>query len=187
MLLAATPALERASVKLDRAFESMPSGNPEEQELMGELRQDRYDFEGEERLTLEFDIDRDGTIQERERIDTAWGFKEDLNGDGDPDRYNIYGIFFRNPPYNVPIWSPGPRTPVEARGNPVPRMDSPSMTNPACPQFVGSTSQQSGSSPWLQQDSFLTKPFLSTLPVYPSVVGVLRLWRCSKIDELCLL
>ncbi|EKD06529.1 hypothetical protein [Limnospira platensis] len=146
VLLAATPALERASAKLDRAFESMPSASPEETLLETELQRPLYDFEGEERLTLEFD---------ERTIDTAWGFEEDLNGDGDPDRYNIYGIFFRNPPYSRRAISP--RTPIDARGNPVPRIDSPIMTNPDCgEEAIGSGQDVEG---WLLQESLLTKPF----------------------------
>ncbi|MDT9191791.1 MULTISPECIES: hormogonium polysaccharide biosynthesis protein HpsA [unclassified Limnospira] len=179
VLLAATPALERASAKLDMAFERTRRAAPDEAELMGELgrprepnRPDFYSFKDEERLTLEFDINENGTIdptittpegrviENPERIDTAWGFEEDFNGDGEADRYNIYGIFFRHPPYNAPNWSPGPRTPIDARGNPLPSLGS----RREC-QSIGS---DSGVRDWYSAPGGLLKPFFiysASIPV----------------------
>ncbi|MDT9319344.1 MAG: hormogonium polysaccharide biosynthesis protein HpsA [Limnospira sp. PMC 1286.21] len=153
VLLAATPALERASAKLDEAFERTRRAAPDEAELMGELEAERYNFVGEERLTLEFDGDR---------IDTAWGFKEDLNGDGDPDRYNIYGIFLRSPE-NDNDGLPKTRTPVEARGLPLPKLGPGSRRE--C-QSIGS---DSGVRDWYSASGgLLEKPFFiyaASIPV----------------------
>ncbi|MDT9242687.1 hormogonium polysaccharide biosynthesis protein HpsA [Limnospira sp. PMC 1249.20] len=166
VLLAATPALERASAKLDQAFESIGRAAPAEHDLIRELREERYNFgvEGrfdrEERLTLEFD-GRD--------IDTAWGFKEDLNGDGDPDRYNIYGIFLRSPE-NDNDGLPKTRTPVEARGLPLPKLGSKlGSASPNYCQDDSSTGLSVAGTDWYQaRGGLLEKPFFiysASIPV----------------------
>lgn len=175
VLLAATPGLERAKAKLTQAFDLSGSGSPEESSLMTILGAEVYTFQDEERLTLEFDVNGNGTIDDvvniddqdgprppRERINTAWGFEEDLNGDGDPDRYNIYGILFLEPGREQA------RTPVNARGNPIPRIDSPFNTNPNCPQGRGAFSSGDVRGGWLLQENNLVKPFFiysTSIPV----------------------
>ncbi|BAI88958.1 hormogonium polysaccharide biosynthesis protein HpsA [Arthrospira platensis NCB002] len=182
VLLAATPGLERATAKLDRAFERMPSGAPPEDSLISELKppesgRDNYTFRGEERLTLEFDVNGNGTIDDvvdiddqdgprppRERIDTAWGFTEDLNGDGEPDRYNIYGIFLRSPTDDET-----PRVPLEARGLPLPKLGSASSQNPDCPGGSSAGSTLAGTGGWYSASGgLLEKPFFiysASIPV----------------------
>ncbi|MGI0496185.1 hormogonium polysaccharide biosynthesis protein HpsA [Limnospira platensis] len=153
VLLAATPGLERAKAKLTQAFDQSGSGSPDESNLMTILGAEVYTFQDEERLTLEFD---------ERTINTAWGFEEDLNGDGDPDRYNIYGIFFRNPEPRQA------RTPVNARGNPIPRIDSPFNTNPNCPQGQGTFARGAIYDDWLLIENNLVKPFFiysTSIPV----------------------
>ncbi|MDT9186457.1 MAG: hormogonium polysaccharide biosynthesis protein HpsA [Limnospira sp. PMC 894.15] len=157
VLLAATPALERANAKLTEALNQSGSGTPEEGQIVTILGGDSYTFRGEERLTLEFDINEDGTIQDQERINTAWGF-EDFNGDGEADRYNIYGIFFRSPSTQNLVFN-RPRTPIEARGNPVRNINSPFTTNPNCPAALGSSASLVSGGGWFRQETSLIKPF----------------------------
>lgn len=165
VLLAATPALERANAKLTEALNQSGSGTPEEGQIETILEGDGYTFGGEERLTLEFDISKDGTINDgseegkvKEWINTAWGFEEDLNDDGTPDRYNIYGIFFRSPSTTSLVFN-RPRTPIEARGNPVRNIDSPFTTNPNCPEALGSSASLVSGGGWFRQETSLIKPF----------------------------
>ena len=158
VLLAATPALERATAKLDRAFERMPSGAPDESPLLTELERPDYDFGGEQRLTLEFD---------ERTINTAWGFTEDFNDDDEPDRYNIYGIFLSSPA------DPDlPRVPLEARGLPLPKLGSKlgsaSPNNDYC-QDDSSTGLSVAGTDWYQaRGGLLEKPFFiysASIPV----------------------
>ncbi|MBS0015183.1 MAG: hormogonium polysaccharide biosynthesis protein HpsA [Arthrospira sp. SH-MAG29] len=178
VLLAATPGLERANAKLTEALDQSGSGTPEEGQLLtilGRDGEDGYTFPGEQRLTLEFDINEngtidvneDGSIQEQERINTAWGFEEDLNGDGEPDRYNIYGIFFRSPSTSSLVFN-RPRSPIEARGNPVPNISSPFTTNPDCPAALGTSASLVSGGGWFRQGVNLVKPFFiysASIPV----------------------
>lgn len=166
VLLAATPGLERANIKLTNALGQSASATPAEEQLLTILGGEIYNFAGEERLTLEFDINGNGTIdvdeddpiKEQEKVNTAWGFTEDLNGDGEPDRYNIYGILFRSPPTEK-LQFKRPRTPIEARGNPVPDIDSPLTSNPDCPQALGTSASLVSAGGWFKQGVNLVKPF----------------------------
>ncbi|MDY7052963.1 hormogonium polysaccharide biosynthesis protein HpsA [Limnospira fusiformis] len=154
VLLAATPALERATAKLDRAFERMPSGAPDESPLLTELERPDYDFGGEQRLTLEFD---------ERTINTAWGFTEDFNDDDEPDRYNIYGIFLSSPA------DPDlPRVPLEARGLPLPKLGSASANNPNCPGGSSAGLAVAGTDWYQAPGGLLEKPFFiysASIPV----------------------
>ncbi|MCF3578212.1 hormogonium polysaccharide biosynthesis protein HpsA [Planktothrix agardhii 1812] len=194
VLSLATPALERAKVKLEKAFGEFTE-TPSELGLLGELtkptpqgstKKFKYEFQDENTLTLAFDIDgkpgetETGTGNNecpkkptgKETLNTAWKFPVDLNNDGDPngseDGFNIYGIFFRSPAERD---TDGKfcfvRKPLEARSYPLPKLTSAAVTNKDCPQSLGTSASLVGSSDWYKVGANLKKSFFiyaATIP-----------------------
>nr|CAD5977471.1 hypothetical protein NO713_04297 [Planktothrix pseudagardhii] len=159
VLSLATPALERAKVKLEKAFGEFTE-TPSELGLLGELtKPDKYKFTGENTLTLAFD---------QETLNTAWKFPVDLNNDGKADDgFNIYGIFFRSPERNDEGKFKEVRTPLEARSYPLPKLTSAAITNKDCPQSLGTSASLVGSSDWYKVGANLKKSFFiyaATIP-----------------------
>jgi hypothetical protein len=204
VLSLATPALERAKVKLEKAFGEFTE-TPSELGLLGELtkptpqgstKKFKYEFQDENTLTLAFDIDgkpgetETGTGNNeceeptgKETLNTAWKFPVDLNNDGDPngseDGFNIYGIFFRSPAERD---DDGKfcfvRTPLEARSYPLPKLTSAAITNKDCPQSLGTSASLVGSSDWYKVGANLKKSFFiyaATIPKQGSGFSALEI------------
>lgn len=185
VLSLATPALERAKVKLEKAFDEFRE-TPSELGLLGELtKPNKYKFQDENTLTLAFDIDgspgqkettgTDGKAYvkptDQETLNTAWKFPVDLNNDGDTgdaeDGFNLYGIFFRSPERNSKGEFCFVRTPLEARSYPLPKLTSAAVTNKECPQSLGTSASLVGSSDWYKVGANLKKSFFiyaATIP-----------------------
>lgn len=185
VLSLATPALERAKVKLEKAFGEFTE-TPSELGLLGELtKPNRYKFQDENTLTLAFDIDgspgqkettgTDGKAYvkptDQETLNTAWKFPVDLNNNGktdDPeDGFNLYGIFFRSPERNSKGEFTRVRTPLDARSYPLPKLTSAAITNKDCPQSLGTSASLVGSSDWYKVGANLKKSFFiyaATIP-----------------------
>ncbi|CAD5943066.1 hypothetical protein PCC7805_02067 [Planktothrix agardhii] len=192
VLSLATPALERAKVKLEKAFGEFTE-TPSELGLLGELtkptpqgstKKFKYEFRDENTLTLAFDLDgkpgekKTGTDDkayvkptDKETLNTAWKFPVDLNNNGktdDPeDGFNLYGIFFRSPERNSKGEFTRVRTPLDARSYPLPKLTSAAVTNKDCPQSLGTSASLVGSSDWYKVGANLKKSFFiyaATIP-----------------------
>ena len=204
VLSLATPALERAKVKLEKAFGEFTE-TPSELGLLGELtkptpqgstKKFKYEFQDENTLTLAFDLDgkpgetETGTGNNKcpdeptgkETLNTAWKFPVDLNNDGDPngseDGFNIYGIFFRSPERNSKGEFCFVRTPLEARSYPLPKLTSAAVTNKECPQSLGTSASLVGSSDWYKVGANLKKSFFiyaATIPKQGSGFSALEI------------
>ena len=193
VLSLATPALERAKVKLEKAFGEFTE-TPSELGLLGELtkptpqgstKKFKYEFQDENTLTLAFDLDGSPGEKkttgadkkqyvkptDKETLNTAWKFPVDLNNNGktdDPeDGFNLYGIFFRSPERDDKGKFKEVRTPLEARSYPLPKLTSAAVTNKDCPQSLGTSASLVGSSDWYKVGANLKKSFFiyaATIP-----------------------
>jgi hypothetical protein len=130
VLQAATPALDRAKAKITALFAdpSLPRAVPSDATLYTTLLKSLstytlgdetsvmvgYDLNGNK----DIDVPKDGILESKEIMETAWKFPVDTDNDGKFDSFTLYGIYFRNPPYkgNDPIRK---RTPIEARTVPL--------------------------------------------------------------------
>ncbi|MDB9313683.1 hormogonium polysaccharide biosynthesis protein HpsA [Spirulina sp. CS-785/01] len=106
VLNAALPAVERAKLKLNTAFEdpTLPQGTPSDLALNDVLDKDKYQLGDEVRLQLVVDLDDNDTIDtdnpqlsQRETSTLAWRYPVDTNGNGEFDSFTLYGIYFRSP------------------------------------------------------------------------------------------
>ncbi|MCB8788399.1 hormogonium polysaccharide biosynthesis protein HpsA [Planktothrix agardhii 1025] len=203
VLSLATPALERAKVKLEKAFGEFTE-TPSELGLLGELTKStkqgsttkpKYEFKDENTLTLAFDLDgkpgekKTGTDDkayvkptDKETLNTAWKFPVDLNNNGktdDPeDGFNLYGIFFRSPERNSKGEFTRVRTPLDARSYPLPKLTSAAVTNKDCPQSLGTSASLVGSSDWYKVGANLKKSFFiyaATIPKQGSGFSALEI------------
>jgi hypothetical protein len=203
VLSLATPALERAKVKLEKAFGEFTE-TPSELGLLGELtkptpqgstKKFKYEFRDENTLTLAFDLDgkpgekKTGTDDkayvkptDKETLNTAWKFPVDLNNNGktdDPeDGFNLYGIFFRSPERNSKGEFTRVRTPLDARSYPLPKLTSAAVTNKDCPQSLGTSASLVGSSDWYKVGANLKKSFFiyaATIPKQGSGFSALEI------------
>jgi hypothetical protein len=192
VLSLATPALERAKVKLEKAFGEFTE-TPSELGLLGELTKStkqgsttkpKYEFKDENTLTLAFDLDgkpgekKTGTDDkayvkptDKETLNTAWKFPVDLNNNGKTDDaedgFNLYGIFFRSPERDADGKFMQVRKPLEARSYPLPKLTSAAVTNKDCPQSLGTSASLVGSSDWYKVGANLKKSFFiyaATIP-----------------------
>ncbi|WP_284731521.1 hormogonium polysaccharide biosynthesis protein HpsA [Planktothrix agardhii] len=193
VLSLATPALERAKVKLEKAFGEFTE-TPSELGLLGELtkptpqgstKKFKYEFQDENTLTLAFDLDGSPGEKkttgadkkqyvkptDKETLNTAWKFPVDLNNNGntgDPeDGFNLYGIFFRSPERDADGKFMQVRTPLDARSYPLPKLTSAAVTNKDCPQSLGTSASLVGSSDWYKVGANLKKSFFiyaATIP-----------------------
>ncbi|MCB8757905.1 hormogonium polysaccharide biosynthesis protein HpsA [Planktothrix agardhii] len=181
VLSLATPALERAKVKLEKAFGEFTE-TPSELGLLGELtkptpqgstKKFKYEFKDENTLTLAFD---------QETLNTAWKFPVDLDNDGKTDGpqdgFNLYGIFFRSPERDDKGKFKEVRTPLEARSYPLPKLTSAAVTNKDCPQSLGTSASLVGSSDWYKVGANLKKSFFiyaATIPKQGSGFSALEI------------
>jgi hypothetical protein len=171
VLAAATPALDRAKAKIQFLLyedPQRPTATPSDNEMYRVLSaasgQDLYTFGGEDRLTLKYDLNADGTIAPPanppdaatdEQINNAWRYEVDTNKDGINDTYTIYGIFFRSPPRNANGDFTRARKPLEAR---TPPMSNGSL-KPGCEAAAGTSASLVGNSGWYKIDGRLKKSF----------------------------
>ncbi|MGB3513428.1 MAG: hormogonium polysaccharide biosynthesis protein HpsA, partial [Microcoleaceae cyanobacterium] len=180
-LAAAAPALDRASAKLDRLFETKFQATPKDTFLYSLLENNFYNFGDERRLTIAFDVDGSGDILEEEENDTleleddeetrtAWMFPVDTDNDSKYDSYSIYSILFRNPSRyeegnNLGEFNRS-RNPLEARTPPM--LPAGSETNEVCQAAKGTSSSIVGDSDWFKSDGELKKSFFiytATVPI----------------------
>ncbi|NES02315.1 MAG: hypothetical protein F6K22_05370 [Okeania sp. SIO2F4] len=169
VLSAATPALDRAKAKLEELLVTNPptTGTPSEDtieialgcpknisgECIDDPDLDKFTFGDETRLTVSYDIDDNGNIEDNEKTETAWRFEVDIDGDGNtdtdgdgtPDAYTIYGIFFKTPPGDDRA-----RSPLEAR---VPPQSSENVNDNECPGVLATSKE------WIPIDGKLKKSF----------------------------
>ncbi|MEM1168430.1 MAG: hormogonium polysaccharide biosynthesis protein HpsA [Cyanobacteria bacterium P01_H01_bin.35] len=130
VLSAAAPALDRAKAKLEELLVTNPptTGTPSEDTIEIALMEDKFNFGDEDRLRISY---------LGETTDTAWRFRVDTDGDGTPDGYTIYGIFFKTPPGDTA------RSPLEAR---VPPQSSGSGNDNDCPGVLATSKE------WIPDD-----------------------------------
>jgi len=130
VLQAATPALDRAKAKITALFAdpSLPRAVPSDGTLYTTLlnKLATYSLGDETSVMVGYDLNKkdgieapkDGILESKEIMETAWKFPVDTDNDGKFDSFTLYGIYFRNPPYtgNDPQRK---RTPLEARTVPL--------------------------------------------------------------------
>jgi hypothetical protein len=170
VLQAATPALDRASAKIDYLLnqdKSLPLATPSDEELYRALNNISYNFEGEEVLSIQIDPDLPNK-SENYFSNTAWKFPIDTDNNGKDDSYVLYGIYFRLPKYKDPD-DPGPRNETEAR---TPPMKSIQSQTKKCAS-AGSSADLIDGSGWSKQDGKLKKSFFvytTTVPITPEQI-----------------
>jgi hypothetical protein len=136
VMAAATPAMERATAKLDALFDDprLPPATPSDSALYNYFEykddykdnpeNDKFTFPDERRLKVAYDLNDDGKIEEgdqlenQEAVSTAWRFPVDTDGDGQFDSFTIYGIFFRSPARDGSGFKRA-RSPLDARTPPM--------------------------------------------------------------------
>ena len=177
VLSAATPALERASAKIDYLLAgaanggdpTLPPGTPAEDVLYRTLeeRLNEYTFGGEEPLKVRHDLNgingieefgdsiakslsEDGDVQDNEQINTAWRYPVDTDNNGDFDTYTIYGIFLRTPQAGQEY------QPLEARTPPQPVVETLTTTEPLC-KALNTSSNLVSSIGWYKSGTKLKK------------------------------
>jgi len=131
VLNAATPALDRAKAKIARLFSDaetdLQGTTPPDINIHAVLSESRYTFGDENQLRLVADFtgtdntetSGDDTIQDSERLDTAWRFPVDTDNNGKFDSYTLYGIYFRVPPVDSAGKTERARGATEARALPM--------------------------------------------------------------------
>ena len=164
VLQAATPALDRASAKIDDLLKNgtqrlgLSQQTPSDDELYRALNSDIYKFEGEEVLSIQIPPPPNSTEPENYFSNTAWRFPVDTNNDGTDDSYILYGIYFRLPK------TARARIATEAR---TPPMKSIQSQTKKCAS-AGSSADLIDGSGWSKQDGKLKKSFFvytTTVPM----------------------
>ncbi|MEB3342537.1 hormogonium polysaccharide biosynthesis protein HpsA [Okeania sp.] len=165
-LSAATPALDRARAKIQyllREDPILPRETPSDDVLNSTLASNRYEFGDEEKLEVSYDLDEDNTIEDDEKITTAWRFPVDTDNDETNDSYTIYGIFFRTPRNGTEFKRK--RRPLEARTPPMSPLGV--LQNQGCEGALGSSASLVGDSGWYKLDGKLTKSFFVYIITVP--------------------
>ncbi|CAD5929603.1 hypothetical protein NO2A_01646 [Planktothrix agardhii] len=158
VLQAATPALDRASAKIDYLLnqdKSLPVATPSDDELYRALNNISYQFKGEDVLSIQIATDLTKT---ENFSNTTWRFPVDTNNDGTDDSYVLYGIYFRLPK------TARARIATEAR---TPPMKSIQSQTKKCAS-AGSSADLIDGSGWSKQDGKLKKSFFvytTTVPM----------------------
>ncbi|MBE9162584.1 hormogonium polysaccharide biosynthesis protein HpsA [Tychonema sp. LEGE 06208] len=172
VLAAATPAIDRAKAKIEYMLledPQRPTATPSDDEMYRIMSsasgQDLYTFGGEERLTVKYDLDGNGTpapfdpanlnALTDEQINTAWRYRVDTDKDGIEDTYTIYGIFFRSPTRDRDNNFTRARKPLEARTPPM----SIGSLKKGCEAAAGTSASLVGDSGWYKIDGRLKKSF----------------------------
>ncbi|MEQ9626117.1 hormogonium polysaccharide biosynthesis protein HpsA [Coleofasciculus chthonoplastes] len=177
LLNAAAPAMERASIKLDTLFDDprLPRSTPSDPALYDILASDndKYTFEGEERLKLAFDLNEDnsitqegtaGRLEQWETLSTAWRFPVDTDGNGIFDSFTLYGIYFRSPDRNTQGEFTTGRTPLDVR---TPPQDE-GIGSGFCAAALSTSAKLVTQAGWYKSGSKLKKSFIvytATVPI----------------------
>ncbi len=153
VIKAATPALDRAKAKINELFAdpSLPRAVPSNSTLYNTLvsKLKVYTLGDETPLTLTNDIDTDknyetnGSLENRETLETAWKFPVDTDNNGLFDSFTLYGIYFRNPPQSG-VTATRSRIPLDARTPPM----LPAKAGTACDAEGDTSASLVGSSGW---------------------------------------
>ncbi|MFW5765089.1 MAG: hormogonium polysaccharide biosynthesis protein HpsA [Coleofasciculus sp.] len=155
VLNAATPALDRATAKIEQMFTDplLPRGTPADDAIESVFDQAKYTFTDETQLT----VTDGGTNQ----LGTAWRFPVDTDGNGLFDSFTLYGIYYRSPATEdgKPQQT---RSSLEAR---TPPMDD-SATRPAC-DALGTSATLVGTNGWYRVGSKLKKSFFAYVATVP--------------------
>lgn len=163
VLNAATPALDRASAKINALLTdpTLQEETPKDAALEQALNKNSYILGDETRLRLANDTDKNGSInrQNNETLDTAWKFPVDTDNNGKFDSYTLYGIYFRS----------STRTPTQSR-NPLAARTSPMERGlgSKCVNVAGTNTRLVGDSGWYKTGAKLTKSFY----VYTAIVPI---------------
>ena len=163
VLNAATPALDRARVKIEQLFidPTLPQTTPSDVALDKALTSSRYIFGDETRLKLVHDIDKSSTTQadtileNNESLTTAWKFPVDTDNNGKFDSYTLYGIYFRSPTRDADGNFNRARNPLEAR---IPPMGEGEVSG-RCADVLNTSTSLVGDSDWYKSSNKLTKSF----------------------------
>ncbi|MEM1370291.1 MAG: hormogonium polysaccharide biosynthesis protein HpsA, partial [Cyanobacteria bacterium P01_H01_bin.15] len=185
----ATPALDRAKLKLSALFEDsrLPRGLPSEEVFDNLLETDLYTLSDETRLQLQFDFgdgnggfsrdrdndsfpDGDGTIQintndikDSEALRTAWRFPVDTDNNGRFDTFILYSISLRSPNLDNLGNQIRSRTPLDARGLPM----AVGTLDPNCVGGQGTIASVAGGDGWYSAAGELKKPFFVSIAGAP--------------------
>ncbi|MEG4853077.1 hormogonium polysaccharide biosynthesis protein HpsA [Microcoleus sp. B5-D4] len=178
VLAAATPALDRAKAKIQFMLQEdpqRPTATPSDNEMYRMMSatasaQDIYTFGGEDRLTVKYDLDGNGTVapfdstklpdaEKDEQINTAWRYAVDTDNNGKFDTFTLYGIFFRSPERKTTSPDAGSfiraRQPLEARTPPM----TGKIADPRCAAAAGTSASLVGDSGWYKSEGRLKKSF----------------------------
>lgn len=177
VLNAATPALDRAKAKITAllADPSLPRAVPSDTTLYKTLinKMKAYSLGDETPLIVGYDLDKDtnvenfesGSLEAQEVMETAWKFPVDTDNDGKFDSYTLYGIYFRNPPYEGTN-ATRKRTPIEARTAP--------LAGRICDASNDTSASLVGGSSWYKVTTGeLKKSFLSMLLLFRLLISAL--------------
>ncbi len=166
-LNAATPALDRASAKINAllADPNLPQETPTDAVLEKALNKNSYVIGDETRLKLANDIDANRSIETNETLTTAWKFPVDTDNNGKFDSHTLYGIYFRSPTNGV-----------NRSKNPLAARTSPMETGlgSQCENAAGTSTSLVGDSGWYKTGTKLTKSFFvytATAPITTPPVG----------------
>ncbi|MFP4298684.1 MAG: hormogonium polysaccharide biosynthesis protein HpsA [Spirulinaceae cyanobacterium] len=183
-LEAASPAVERATAKLDSLFSDprLPRSTPSDSALYGLLsdpqNDDKFTFDDEVRVELAYDFgngnggDPDKTIntggtlalERDEQITTAWKYPVDTDNNGKYDSFTIYSILFRTPEQENDGDLARSRSPIEARTRP---MDDGSGSG-FCAAALNTSAKLVSQGGWYKSGSKLKKSFFvytATVPI----------------------
>ncbi|MEG3836513.1 hormogonium polysaccharide biosynthesis protein HpsA [Microcoleus sp. Z1_C3] len=178
VLAAATPALDRAKAKIQFMLQEdpqRPTATPSDNEMYRMMSatasaQDIYTFGGEDRLTVKYDLDGNGTVapfdstklpdaEKDEQINTAWRYAVDTDNNGKFDTFTLYGIYFRSPERKTTSPDAGSfiraRQPLEARTPPM----TGKLADPKCAAAAGTSASLVGDSGWYKSEGRLKKSF----------------------------
>ena len=206
VLAAATPALDRAKAKIQfmlREDPQRPTATPSDNEMYRMMSdtgstQDIYTFGGEERLTLKYDLNKDGTVtpffnptklpdaEKDEQIKTAWRYAVDTDNNGKFDTFTLYGIYFRSPERQTASPNAGTfkraRQPLEARTPPM----TGKIADPKCAAAAGTSASLVGDSGWYKSEGKLKKSFFVytvNLPITKTGYAALNVANKSDYEE----
>ncbi len=183
-LEAASPAVERATAKLDTLFSDprLPRSTPSDSALYGLLgdpqNDEKFTFDDEVRVELAYDFgngnggNSDGGIntggnillERDEVINTAWKYPVDTDNNGLYDSFTIYSILFRTPEQENDGDLARERSPIESRTRP---MDDGSGSG-FCAAALNTSAKLVSQGGWYKSGSKLKKSFFvytATVPI----------------------
>lgn len=193
-LEAASPAVERATAKLNSLFGDprLPRSTPSDSALYALLSDPQNDakftFDDEVRVQLAYDfgngnggnpdntINTGGTLalERDEVITTAWKYPVDTDNNGKYDSFTVYSILFRTPEQKNDGDLARARSPVEARTRP---MDDGSGSG-FCAAALNTSAKLVSQGGWYKSGSKLKKSFF----VYTATVPITNLNQAGLIS-----